>query len=305
MNDAPVFSDALDGVDEDVSERLLPLDTFALFDPLTGVAPKAFPSQFENIIQRARALLPGWDASQVMDAADYLAFLLCATPATASQASEDPARQLGMEAREYSIAQAAATWARYDASERDTDDSHPLDQPFWPGIFACYALAHVGLAHHSCAYAQPVPTPAPDSAAKERFIVASDPSLGAWPLASAGDLSRETIALVALHAFTGLEAVCCAEALIRSERKIAAEKSEHAIKANAAKHAKAQALRRQVKTLSQADPDFSPSRERPLSNRRIALIIYEHRLTQEQRGWLSGRDPVHTLSKWIAEFRQE
>ena len=303
MNDIPVFSNALDGVDEDLSERLLPLETFDLFDPLTGAAPRAFPTQFENIIQRARALLPGWNASQVMEAADYLAFLLWATPATAPQASEEPARQLGMEAREYSIAQAAATWARYDASERVTDDTRPLDQPYWPGIFTCYALAHVGLAHHSCAYAQPVPAPAPDSAAKERFIVDSNPSLGAWPLASAGDLSRETVALVAMHAFAALEAVCSAEALVSSERKIATEKSAHAMKASAAKHAKTQALKRRVKALYKSDPDFAATKMPPLSNQRVADIIYDHLLTDEERSVLSGRYPSQTIAKWIADFR--
>lgn len=304
MSDTPVFSDALDGVDADISERLLPLETFALFDPLTGRAPRAFPSQCENIIHRARALLEGWNADQVMDAADYLAFLLSATPATAPHASEEPARQLAMEARESSIAQAAATWAKYDALETGSDDSHPLNAPFWPGIFAAYALAHVGLAHRCCAFAQPVPPPAPDNAAKERFIAASDASLGAWPMASADDLSRETIALVALHSFAALEAVCCAEALISSERKIATEKSEHATKASAAKHAKAQSLKRRVRTLYDADPDFATTKVPPLSNQRVADIIYDHQLTDEDRSLLTGRHPSHTIAKWIAAFRK-
>lgn len=305
MTDTAVFSDALDGVDADPNERLLPLDTFDRFDPLSGQAPRAFPAQFENIIHRARAQLEGWDANQVMDAADYLAFLLSATPATAPGTGEEPGQQLGMEARQSPIAQAAATWARYDAIETDSADGHPLNPPFWPGIFAAYALAHVGLAHRCCAYPQPALPPAPDSGAKERFIVGSDQSLGSWPLHSADDLSRETVAHVALHAFTALEAVCCAEALVSGERKIATEKSAHATKAGAAKHAKTQALKRRVKALYDADPDFAATKASPLSNQRVADIIHDHRLTDEERSVLSGRNPSQTVARWVAGFRQE
>lgn len=305
MNDTPVFSDVLDGVDADTNERLLPLDTFDRFDPLTGQAPRAFASQFENIIHRARALLEGWDANQVMDAADYLAFLLSATPATEPGVGEESGQQLGMEARQSPIAHAAATWARYDALETGSADDHPLNRPVWPGIFAAYALAHVGLAHRCCAYAQPVPPSAPDSGAKERFIVGGDDSLGAWPLASADDLSRETVAHVALHAFTALEAVCCAEALVSSERKVATEKSAHAMNANAAKHAKTQSLKRRVRTLYEADPDFAATKVPPLSSQRVADIIHDHRLTDEERSVLSGRYPSRTLARWIVGFRQE
>ncbi|MBM70850.1 MAG: hypothetical protein CME43_15395 [Haliea sp.] len=307
MTDISVFSNVLKDVDvdADVGEHLLPLNTFALFDPLTGPAPRAFASQLENVAMRARALIPGWNTDQVMDAADYLAFLLSSTPATGVLAGDEPAQQLPLEARESAIAQAAATWAKYDSVEGDTDASHPLNPPYWPSIFACYALAHIGLAHRCCAYAQPTPSAAPDNTVKERFIVASDPSLGAWPLHGADDLSRETVAQVAVHAFAALEAICCAEALVSSERKITCDKKKHALRAVSAKHAKTNALKKKVRALYREDPDFAESKTPMLSNQRVADIIYGHRLSDEERRVFTGKNPSGTIAKWIAEFRQE
>ncbi len=305
MTDISVFSDVLKGVDADVGEHLLPLNTFALFDPLTGPAPRAFASQLENVAMRARALIPGWNTDQVMDAADYLAFLLSATPATGVPAGDEPAQRLPLEARESAIAQAAATWAKYDSVEGDINASQTLNPPYWPSIFACYALAHIGLAHRCCAYAQPTPAAAPDNTVKERFVVASDPSLGAWPLQGADDLSRETVAQVAAHAFAALEAICCAEALLNSERKIATDKKKRALRAASAKHANAKALKEKVEALYTADPDFADGKTPMLSNQRVADIIYDHRLTDEERRVLTGRRPSGTIAKWIAEFRQK
>ncbi len=305
MNDTRVFSDVLDGVDDDTDERLLPHSTFALFDPLTGQPPTTFFSQFSNIVHRARALLSGWDANRVMEAADYLAFLLNSIPPTEQSAGAPRPPRLRMEAPQSSLAQAAAIWHRHDKAGTDPTHKHSLSRPYWPGIFAAYALAQVGLARRCCGYAQPVPAPVPDSAAKERFIAGNRLLHDAWPLARDTNLSRETVAHVAVYALIALEAVCCAEALVSSERKIATERSAHATKAAAAKHAKTQALKRRVRELYDADPDFAATKVPPLSSQRVADIIYDHKLTAEERSRLSGRHPSRTLARWIADFRRE
>lgn len=305
MNDTSVPDTAIPfDVDMGESERLLPFDVFAGFDPLSGPVPPAFSSQFENIAVRARALLDGWTAGHIMDAADYLAFLLAYTPTPAHSGNQDQNIQPSLDARVSPVALAAKTWGRHETCDWAGADTHPLADPSWPCIFACYALAQIGLAHRCCALSPLEFQATPHDAVRERFTLFGDPSLGPWPLASAGQLSRESIAVIALHAITAMEAICCAENLNSLSRKISDEQITRAKNANAAKHAHSNALKRKVKTLYDENSNFRPTRDVPLSNHRVAEIIWNRQLTDDDRCALTGRDPIHTLAKWIGQFRK-
>lgn len=288
---------ALAWLDYEEPDHLLPLHTFDQFDPQTGSAPPVFTFHFDNIVQRARCLLGGWTTSQIQEAADYLAFLLFATP---DNQSGDP---LPLESRSFAIAEAAATWARRSTPDTEGLWAKDLPESSWPAIFACYALAHVGLAH-LCCNGQPEEAglPGANDDFRTQFELASDPSLGPWPLHGRTILSRERIAVTALHAIIAMESTCSAEALQNAETRVATKNTARARKGSAAKHAKFQRLKRRAEELYRADPDFAPNSPKKLSRQRIAEIIYEHLLTDEERQVLSGKNPTHTLARWIGNF---
>ncbi|TCO69712.1 hypothetical protein [Chromatocurvus halotolerans] len=290
---------ALAWLDYEEPESLLPLHTFARFDPQSGAAPPVFTFQFDNIIQRARGLLDGWTASQIQEAADYLAFLLYTTPDT------EQGEPLPLESRSYAIALAATTWARQRPPDAEHLWAKDIPDSSWPAFFACYALAHVGLAHLCCAQAlDNDATAEPDDGFRAQFEVASDPSLGAWPLRDDTPLSRERVAVTGLHAITAMESICAAEALQNAEARLATKNTDRARKGSAAKHAKSQKLKRRVKKLYLADPDFAPDSPKALSRLRIAEIIWEHLLTDDDRQALTGKNPTHTLARWIGSFNR-
>jgi hypothetical protein len=279
------------GLDDEDIELLLPLNCFDHYHPFGGKPPELFPDQFDRVASRARKLLDGWRAEDVLLAADYLTVLLIAD---AQPSSLGP----GL------AAEAAIDWTRSTSLELELPPTNNGREASWSHCFAAYALAYIGFACEACALDPRTESPLADDGVRERYALFGTYK-GAFPIQRESTLTRTTIAAVGRDLAVAVEAVAVAEALLPIQSQIASARSRQARNAIAVRQARYRELRRRVEAVDLSENDFLDATGNLLSTTKLAHIIWHHRLSDADRAVLTGKDPEATVARWIRDRQKK